>query len=368
MNTNALRNVLSVGGLAICVSLSPHAVAEPVRVESASGQGQGWVFSQSGACFVLTAAHVARPGALVRSAFGVEGQAVEMWRHPQASDTPGEGVDIALLRVEGALAARCPASSLGYDNVGPTLERIRVQRQPIALDQAAEGGRGVQTYPVSLLGVDADGMTFTVREATGVQGDSGSVVRFQGSALGEAGLPIGIVSTEIADGAGVYRVMRFDAARKFARDTIQRSRAVPGAVAAPGGAASRLRTRLAAWRGDTRDPNCGPMNAVSANPACGWRAAPQIGWTSVDLDFVLEPAPGAVSGVNVTLDGAGDGVGLEVSVTGEPPEDARHWISVRVCRAQDASLIQCNFNPRAANGVRVRIFGPFEAIRNVTLR
>ena len=200
-----------IAALSVLGLTATAAHAEPVWIDAPGGAtGQGWVFERAGECMVVTAAHVAARGAIVTDSKGSQGVATRIIAHPQAQAEAGEGVDLAVMFVDGKLASACPASSLGYSDLSPTLERVRTQNLPIALEQSA-GGTGIVTKGARLLAINSDGQSFTlelVNQDGGVaQGESGSPVRLQGSSMSDAGLPIGIVVSDY--GGGIVKVMRF---------------------------------------------------------------------------------------------------------------------------------------------------------------
>lgn len=347
------------------------AFAEPVYVEANETIGQAWAFKRGDACLAITAAHVAQLGAVVTSTRRqldgrfLQAQATSVNVHPPNSE--GQPIDLAIMVLEGPLKAKCPASQLGYAQLGPTLDRIMSAGLPVVMSKAQQE-TGVSATPVRVHAVNADGVTFVVAKGVGgdgaIQGESGSVLQLQSGGVAESGMPLGIV-TQSLGGSGLIRVIRFDVARAFVERTFPlavRSAPTPSASAS---ASPRRALELVDFSGATPDPACGPLAALSAT-GCGWKS-PLSGRRYADLMLTAPAGFPRLSGIQLRLSGTGGAAGVEISTTEETATETTVWTTASVCRAASPGELSCRFAERATRTVRLRIFGDVTEVSAVAL-
>ena len=354
------------GLAAAALMTTSFARAEPVRVTAGNASGEGWTFDDGGTCSLVTARHVVERNGrlaspmLVDSA-GVAGQGIDPLVPPGTLQVGGAPMDAARLRVVGELHERC-ADDLGYEDLGPTLDRIKLTGQPLYLEKVLPGG-SAELVPASVSTINRDGKRFTIAIPPGgaeiVASDSGSPVRLRSTASNDRGLPLGLVTEVLDDGEAV--VLRMDAIRTWVRG-------VPAPMTARSGIGA---FRIIRWSATTPDPACGPTNMLVPGENCGWRAQPLPGKTTVDVD--VSPPTGAiapVSGITVELELGSSVTGVEVEArdAGNVSPDAA-WDPLAYCPAPaDDSVITCRFAPRADSMFRIRMDGLKGGLRTIVLR
>lgn len=347
--------------------------AEPVYIEGSENIGQGWVFRRGDACLVLTAGHVAETGAVVTSVRRhpdgrpLQAQAVDVRMHPRAAQQDEEGIDLAILVLEGALKAQCPTSQLGYAALGPTLDRIQRNGLPVVMSRALVD-TGIASVPVRIHAINADGVTFVVDKAAGasgaLQGDSGSALQLQSGGVGESGLPLGLVTQALGE-SGLIRVVRFDVARAFVeKEFPQAPPPKPNAgTSRPVTREPASRMELADFVGAVPDPACGPAAAIATESGCGWKGPLSDGRRFADIIVSAQGGFPRLSGVQAVIEGGGGAVGIEVSTSGSAANETHVWTTASVCRGTSGTELTCRFAERGARTIRLRVFGDVTAIR-----
>lgn len=339
-------HVVFGGVLAAMLSLASTAQAEPVFVRGAKGDGQGWVFRLGDACWVATAQHVVDGGevALVIGPEGAQGEAIEIRRL-------GEALDIALIRLVGSLASKCPASSLGDRDSRPALKAAIGEGRAVAMERRVESGTGdlsgVDIVAMDVIAVPDTRPTFTLRPVQPdrdpiVRSDSGSPIRLRGAGIGESGLPLGLVVS--VDGEFVTAV-RMDVIRAQAE-------AMAPARQAPRRASTDLRAMtITHFSGETLSPDCGPLNALRTGAACGWRAR-KSGQTSAQIALAFSSSRTDLSQVVLTFAPGSAPRGVSVATRAEgQPVDA--WSADRYCRLSAGATLICSLGQRTAAGIRL---------------
>ncbi len=341
------------------------AQAEAVRVTSGKVSGEGWIFDAHGVCMLVTPRHVVEQNGrlttpMLVDAAGVDGQGVDAVAAPDTLQVGGAPMDVARLRVVGALSAHCD-DDLGYEDLGPTLDRVRLTGQPLYLEKVQAGG-SVELVPAAVATINRDRHRFTVSTPPGgaqvIASDSGSPVRLRSTSSVEQGLPLGLLVEVLNDTDSM--VLRMDVIQAWLRT---RPAMAPAAdPAAP--------FRIVGWSGETPDGHCGPTNLLAPDAACGWRANPLPNHTTVDVD--LAPASGerAISGVMVRLEAGGrvSGVAVEARPDGRII-GGEAWDALTYCAASPGdTALTCSFAPRTGSLFRIRLDGLDGGLRSVSLQ
>lgn len=278
----------AVSGAIALFLLTGAAIAEPVAIRSGLNQGQGWMFARDGRCWVATADHVINEaaGALVSGPAGRNAQSVQI--------TSDGNLDLALLEVQGELAATCPDSSLGDQSSRASIESAlrRGSRVLLLRRESGDFGGGVSPVPMDVVGLEDRRPFFTASPAQHerdplVQSDSGAPIVLQRGGVGEAGLPLGIAfELETFDGSTFVRSLFMDQVRELYENTRAQSLAITGTTQSVSG-------ELIAFNGETQDTACGPLNIMRSDTACGWRVA-KAGPAPISISIQLQqPAPDA---------------------------------------------------------------------------
>jgi hypothetical protein len=337
------------------------ASAETVFVKSGRNEGQGWMFLHATGCWVATASHVVIDGAgtLVVGPNGAQAQADRIVRH--------SSVDVAVLHVAGTSAHGCTSSTLGDRDEGALLDRLRHQDGSMEFERrSGEPGRtvgvsyGVESIPMQILGISDRDPTFTMRPIQAVKdrigrSDSGGPIRFRGSGLGEAGLPLGLI---ISVDNGITTAVRMDAIRgfvdAFASSGAPNSSEVPAAYS------------IAAFTGGTPDTACGPLNVMNRAAPCGWNAR-RDGSRRIALTLDLGTDARTISAVIIRFDAGATPNGFEIATSSDVAADG-DWIGLRYCPVRPASHeVTCTLGQRTARGVRIIFDGARAHIREVRI-
>ncbi len=341
--------------LLLTIAAFSTACAETVYVRSGQREGQGWVFVHATGCWVATAGHVVpedRAGVIVIGAGGARGQGDRIVRDPQH--------DLALIHLAGTLARACPPSPLSDRDVQPLLDRVRHEGAPVAFERRnAQPGTtnvsyGVEDLPMQLLGVSETAPTFTLR-AERARGDdvyatdSGGPIRYRGTGLGEAGLPLGIVIQTESQKSGAVAVvaLRMDAVRSFFES------ATTGAPSEPERTAPFA---IASFDGDTRDTACGPLNLLATAPACGWRAQRSSPSHPIEIVLDIGETQQTIGGVVLRFALGAAPKGVVVSTSFEP--DHAEWAGERYCAIpMNVREVTCSLGLRAVRAIRIVMDG-----------
>ncbi|MEA2666795.1 MAG: hypothetical protein QOI11_3739 [Candidatus Eremiobacteraeota bacterium] len=344
----------AAAALLLASALASAAHAETVYLRSGQREGQGWIFAHATGCWVATAGHVVpedRAGVIVIGAGGARGQGERIVRDPAH--------DLALIRIAGTLASACPASPLGDRDVRPMLDRVRHEGAPVAFERrAAQPGTtnvsyGVEDVPLQLLGISETAPTFTLRpeRARGDEvyaTDSGGPIRFRGSGIGEAGLPLGIVIQTERERSGAVDVvaLRMDAVRAFFESAAAGTAREPER-AAPFG--------IARFEGETRDTACGPLNLLAAAQPCGWRASRSA--QPIELVLDLGPAAQTIGGAALRFAAGAVPKGVVVATSFELGGGTQ-WLGERYCALRPAAReVTCALGLRTVRGIRIVMDG-----------
>lgn len=332
---------------AVALLMCASARAEPVSVRSGSSTGQGWAFTQNGACWLATAGHVIHKGAgiLITGANGVQGQGGQIIQH--------ESLDLAFAQINGSLGHNCPRSTLGDRDTSALLQRLLREGRTIVFERrlgsSEGGGLGVGIVPVEVVGLSEDEATFTIRilkveEDAIVQSDSGSPVRMRGDGVLEAGLPLGLV---LADAGGVevgyVTVLRMDAVRAAAGQLGQQPRK-PDMQSAK----ASQKFDILAFSGETPATECAPGNLKIDQVPCGWRVRKSGTFPTLEVGF---SEPRALSVVRVVFAPGFSARGVSVATrastkSGFGPE--------RYCSVPEGAVSGvCTLGQRTAGRVRL---------------
>jgi hypothetical protein len=299
------------------------AAAETVFVRSGQNEGQGWVFRHSSGCWGATPGHVIADGpsasAILVGPQGLQAQVDRIFRHPK--------LDLAILRLTGTLANRCPGSSLGDRNEDAILRRVNLEGAVIKLERrsgkpgSAEGvSYGVEFVEVTLASVSEVEPTFAVKSLDKnknqiVQMDSGSPLRFTGTGIGEAGLPLGLVlSTDETQDGIVAFALRMDAVRAFFETMVLQEVATSSLDLPP----STAPFGLAGFSGDTPDTACGPTSLLAPAPRCGWRADRKSLSKPVELTLDLGKHIRLITGIEIQFASNITPTGIAISTMDQP--------------------------------------------------
>lgn len=161
-----------IAGLA---ALSSSVAAQPVRIETASQVGHGYMVAEGGLCWVLLPRHVA----------GEARRATAFTPEPVLTgqvflQTPfWEGMDLAVGRLRGEAEARCTARLSAFEG------RAGVERDGAAELVRVRGSGEVVRVPMRLLRTDY--LTLEAEAAGGAEvaaGDSGTVLEAGGRPVG----------------------------------------------------------------------------------------------------------------------------------------------------------------------------------------
>jgi hypothetical protein len=341
--------------LALALAFAPltPAGAETVYIRSGQHEGQGWVFLHPTGCWMATAGHVVgetRAGVIVIGASGASAQGDLVVRDPRH--------DLAIVRLAGALARACPASPLGDRDVMPMLDRVQHEGAPILFERrnakagATSVSYGVEFVGMQVLGISEASSTFTLRpeRRSGdaiAASDSGGPIRFRGSGLGEAGLPLGIVTEIARDRNGTVVVaLRMDVVRAFFDGTVAQTPKPPERNAP---------ISIAAFSGETPDTACGPLNLLSTSAACGWRARRTSAAKPIALTLDVGEVPGAITAVELRFSNHATPQGIAVATSAGLDRD---WQGERYCTIPAGRHeVICAVGARTARGVKIVVDG-----------
>lgn len=344
--------------LALILVAASKANADPALVRSGVVEGQGWVFRSSSGCWLATAGHVVQDsGVIVIGAGGLQAEGIETVRRAD--------IDIALVRLAGALAKECPASSLGDRDSRPLLARVLHEGREVSMERrmaAQVGASGTDFIQVQIVAVSETDPSFTVRpirsgEDSIVQSDSGSPIRMTGNGVGEGGLPLGLIVEDL--GHGYARAIRMDAIRAVAESLS------PARLEAKGAAADR-HVEIIEFSGETFDTACGPL--VLSRPAgdCGWRVR-KTGRDAVQL-VIRPPAPGAtISGVTIRFAPGLPPRGVAIA-TRNTSANTEPWSGDRYCRVIDPAVLTCELGARAPSLLRFVFEGETFEVTSIEIR
>lgn len=325
------------------------AVAEPVAIRSGLNQGQGWMFARDGRCWVATADHVINEaaGALVSGPAGRNAQSVQI--------TSDENLDLALLEIQGELAATCPDSSLGDQSSRASIETAlrRGSRVLLLRRESGDFGGGVSPVPMDVVGLEDRRPFFTASPAQQgrdplVQSDSGAPIVLQRGGVGEAGLPLGIAfELETFDGSTFVRSFFMDQVRELYENARAQSLAVAGTAQSVSGA-------LIAFNGETQDTACGPLNILRSDTACGWRVA-KAGPAPISISIHLQQSVPDASQITVRFERGHSASGFAVATRAST---GSAWSPEIYCsNASGAEFATCRVSTRTIDAVRLAFEG-----------
>ena len=339
--------------------------AEAVRVTSGKVSGEGWIFDANGVCMLVTPRHVVEQNGrlttpMLVDAAGIEGQGIDAIAAPDTLQVGGAAMDVARLRVVGALSAHCD-DDLGYGDIGPTLDRVRLTGQPLYFEKVQAGG-SVELVPAAVATINKDRYRFTVSTPPGaaqvIASDSGSPVRLRSTSSIEQGLPLGLLVEALSDTDSM--VLRMDAIQTWFH-------AAPAGAPAADPAAP---FRIVGWSGETPDGHCGPTNLLTPDAACGWRASPLPDHATVDVDLTPSGGDRAISRVTVRFEAGTRAAG--VAVEARPKGKiigGEAWDALTYCAASPGqAILACSFAPRTGNLFRIRIEGLNGGVRSLSLQ
>lgn len=354
--------------LLILLAFSLPARAEVILIKSGLETGQGWFFKDGSDCWFVTARHVVSDpnGTLFSGPDGIQGQGTAIVFHPD------ETVDIAIGKIIGSLEEICPTygSPLGDRNTAPTLKRLINEGRTISMERRHGFNDQGGGYLFEVLGVQVDAMSeseplfslsFSKRGTLTSQSDSGSPVRLRGSGVGEAGLPLGIVSTVETFGDQTFlNAVRMDIIREF----YEAQTAAPESLTLTTSKSPTEETRfsISGFTGNTPDTACGPLNLISPETSCGWKVERNSDGARVSLVIEMDALTDFVGQeFEFTRNSNLSGLSVASSVNGQT------YSVDRYCRmSNDAINLTCNVAPRKAKFVRVTFEG--EGFELVTIR
>lgn len=325
-----MKKSLGLSLAMVAIALPMVASADAVLIRPGNGElGQGWRFKSADRCLVATAAHVVETGeGVVTTVAGEFAQIVEVERHPT--------LDLALLTIVGAAAARCPVESMGFADSRPAIEQAARENRSITMQMMPDCGGQPGACAFTNVTIKIDSFSpasslFFFYPAGGlildtIGGESGSIVRDtsrEGSAAGE---PLGILSRAGVERRVPSEAIIFSEVRAMA--AARRGQPVKGAggtapfVPRGGNAFS-----FADFDGALPDAACGPANAITARGNCPFRAVPKAGSSSFSvvmvpigqkpvraIRFAFDPAAPLPRGVEIAADTAQGWVPLRYCV------------------------------------------------------
>jgi len=347
----------------VCTLIVQTVDAEPVLIRTGISEGQGWVFSDGGKCWVATAGHVLgnSQNAIIIGPDGKQGQSTKIYRHPKH--------DLAIMTLQGSLANACPFSSKGDRDTSHILKRLQSQGKTIAFERRIgidDGGAfGLDIIPIEVIALSDSDRIFTVRtirrEDTVIQSDSGSPVRMRGSGLGEAGLPLGLVIAD--DGAisdGYITVLRMDVVREY-YDQIKNKRSVASHARSVTSKSSSF--TIEGFTGETIDPKCGPLNLTKSGLGCGWKASRKLYGERPSLTLGLGSIK-SISGIELVFKDKSD-LSLFSVQTGATKSK---WSISRPCTVRNSAVILCSLGVRKADRIRIIFEGKKFELASVKIR
>jgi hypothetical protein len=313
-----------------CMLAACAAQAEPVFVRSGTSLGQGWVFPFQAHCWLATPKHVIRPdaGMIVVGPNGMQGFSLETSLHPSE--------DLALVKLGGELADKCPTSPRGDLDSLPAIKRAFSEGQEVAFERRQfdeeTGQAGIDIIPSHIIAVPEVDSMFMIRpsypeEDPVVQSDSGSPVRMRGSGIGGSGYPIGIIVQVTDTGTTQYvEVLKMDRVRKFVEDISSAKRKEP--------TEADIAFMISSFSGTTSDTDCGPANLLIDTKACGWRVQRSLDRTYPSLTVKLAMRR-EVSSATIRFRDAEQAKGI--SVTSRLSNGT--WTTSRYCPATSSPAI-----------------------------
>jgi hypothetical protein len=281
-----MRTVQSAATLSFTTLIS---FAAPVHVlVKSQEQGQGTLLRRADTCYLLTANHVVR-GADTATLIGSTGAR----RFGEARLVVRfEAMDLALMRVTGALAQECGGEFDEYrDDLGHALSARATGSLPFVFDSDKGGPEGgIGRVPIILTDLGPDWLRIaTTRAGDSIeQGRSGSVVLVADRVAGV------LVAVE-PNGEG--KVARIDRAvaliQRFFANPTAATRGTTSATAVttapplrepPGNLLSvSAGATVVAWNSPPSSPDFSPSNLIDASRARSWNA--QIKKLPVEVDF-----------------------------------------------------------------------------------
>ncbi len=344
-----MKRVLFALSCQILAMMGWSANAETVLIETATAQGQGWVFLRKSGCYVATAGHVLTDGAVgeVTGVNGYQATIEKIYRH--------ETLDLAIARIRGSLAENCPASSLGDRDSRSVLKGIIDRGSEVAFERRIGSSiRGEGAYGLDIISVDIKSMTANMPlfrfEVVGfnefpdkgvIKSDSGSPVRLRGAGFGEAGLPLGLVIAQDYSESTEYAfAIRMDAVRAFAEalnlDGISEVKK------------SNYRFSVTQYNGQIPDVQCGILNLENEDSPCGWRVQRGDQPERITLTVRLNKRTN-ISNVTLNFNVSDTVEGVSVSAK----TDAGEWVYPRYCaKPAAASTVSCSIADWPADEVR----------------
>ena len=330
-------------------ALAP-AYADTAYVRSGQEEGQGWIFAHRTGCWVATAGHVVkdpRAGVIVIGPGGASAQGDLIVRDPDH--------DLALIRLAGTLARTCPAAPVGDRDVLPMLDRVQHEGSAIIFERReGKPGKtnvsyGVEFVAMQLLAVSDRSPTFTVRAERRAGDDvaatdSGGPIRFRGTGIGEAGLPLGIVLAVERDKSVI--ALRMDVVRAFFDDTVIRE---------PKPALRDAPFTVAGFSGTTPETACGPLNLLAAAASCGWRAVRTSPANPISITLDVGEIAESVTGVELQFSVGGTPKGVAVATSSRLDTN---WQGERYCPVATGShRVTCIVGDRVVRAVKIVIDG-----------
>lgn len=353
-----MSRVLWVWLAAIAAVLMPMAsAAEPVQIRLPDDiRGQGWLFRDmaSGACGVVTAAHVvehADPRTIAITGRG--GAEASVTSVKILSPTPhrdadgaltGDGIDAAMLVLSGPLVVQgCSGSVVGSTNLNLTLGRLTGGE----LIRFEAGEVATQTVDFVSSGSNRPNFLALKTHATDLAvapGFSGSTVADppeRRTTPGGAPTPLAMVVDMQASASGTpFLAVRYDAIWSLVRRALASAPVPPTSQSSPSQTAGGL--TVTDWSGETQRPECPPSNALSRDGRCPWRVRPLSMSNGVSLTLGFESGRARVRTLDLSVAGFTPVAGATASLEANPSGREEDWAYIGLCQT-GAETVRCRF-------------------------
>jgi hypothetical protein len=355
---------------ALTLALATSAIAAaPVHVlVKSQEQGQGMLLRRADTCYLLTANHVVRgsDSATLIGSTGARrfGEARLVVRF--------EALDLALMRVTGALAQECGGEFDEYrDDLGRTLSARATGSLPFVID---DGGIGRVPIVLTDLGPEWLRIATTRAQDAFEQGRSGSAVLVADRVAGV------LVSVEPGGEGKVARIDRAIALiERFFANPVTTTRSTISAMAAAAAPALReppgnllsvaTGAAVVAWNSPPTSPEFSPSNLIDASRAHSWNARTKVLPVEVDFRFVKSGEAQTIGRLEFVLAQDQDGARAAREVEVLTSMDGATWRSIHLGTLFNNEAVKSvRMAPLRAAYLRLRIYKNWGDTEWVSLR